>query len=835
MSIVRIMYDKNRMGFAVPFLGVLLMCIAAIPSMARTGVNTCLWYDKPARNWNEALPLGNGRIGAMVYGDPYEECIQFNEATFWSGSPHRNDRPEGFAALAEVRKLQFEGRFEDARKLVDKHMLSKNGHGMIFLPVGNLRMQFLGTNDYVSYRRTLDLETGVHTVSYVVDGIKFTRECFVSYPDQVFVIRLTADKPKSINLSLTMDSPQENRLTNEQNKRWLMQLVSADHEGVEGKVRLNVYTQLDVQGGLTLNIGDGVRIKKADEMTVYVTMRSNYENYKDLTALPERAEEDLKCAAETGYAKLKERHKNDFLQYSLRSSLQMPENEFSLLPTDQRLKHYEEDTSLPALLYQWGRYLMISASRQGGQPTTLQGLWNGDIRPEWDSKYTININTQMNYWAAEATNLSELHHPLFEMLQDLSEAGRETARNMYAADGWTAHHNTDLWRTTGMVDGATWGAWPYGGIWLSMHLWYHYLYTGDKAFLATYFPVLEGAARFLLDFLVEEPEHGWLVGAPSISPENSPKRAGKNARMNYGCTLDNQLAFDLFEAVIRASDVLKVKDKSLLAEVRSAMRRLPPLQIGEYGQLQEWMWDWDSDNEYQPHISHLYGFYPSSQISFTRTPLLAAAVRNSLLQRNENGNTSWGNAWRVCQWARMHDGENALKFLRKLMQPATAENGHQGSMANLFSSIYTINNHNYFQIDANFGALAGIVEMLIQSHDGVIDILPALPAVWREGRLTGVRARGGFVVDVEWKDGEVKYLKVTSSLGGVCKIRTAHPLVAGQKLKLCRGKAANSYYEPSLKVRTRVSPKAEIEPVGQVQASTLSFETVEGGVYEFGN
>lgn len=829
MKRVRFIADRGIRS-AVRLLGFLFLFSQFSTTWA--GVNTRLWYDKPARNWNEALPLGNGRIGAMVYGGPYEECVQFNEATFWSGSPHSNDRQEGVKVLDEIRTLQFNGEFGKAKELIDKNMLSKNGHGMAFLPLCNLRLQFVGTNDYSSYKRELDLEKGIHHVSYTVDGITFRRECFISYPDQVFVMKLSVDKPKSLNLAFTMDSPQRAEMSMESDGNWLLKVVSPDHERVPGKVQMNIYARLDVKGGLMLNIGNGVRIKKADEMIVYVSMRSNYLDYKTLTASPERALGEINNALSVGYESLKKRHEDDFAKYSSRSSFYLPENEFSRLPTDERLKHYKDDSSLPALLYHWGRYLMISGSREDGQPTTLQGLWNGDIRPEWDSKYTININTQMNYWAAEVANLSELHTPLFEMLNDLSKTGQATARNMYGANGWAAHHNTDLWRTTGMVDGASWGAWPYGGIWLSMHIWYHYLYTGDKDFLQKYFHVLEGAAKFLCDFLVKEPEHGWLVGAPSLSPENSPKRVKGYARVNYGCTLDNQLAFDLFDIIIKTSDIIPV-DKSLVTEAESVIKRLPPLQIGEYGQLQEWMWDWDSKDEHQPHISHLYGFYPSNQISYVRTPLLAAAVRNSLLQRDENANTSWGNAWRVCEWARLHEGENSLKFLRKLMQPATLENGHKGSMVNMFSSIYTINNHTCFQIDANFGALAGIAEMLVQSHDGAIDLLPALPDSWKEGKVKGLRARGGFTVDMEWKDKEITYLKLRSSLGGVCKVHAPNKLQPKGVILACKENAVNPFYKAPSKVRIKVAAREKVVPVKKLQVECVTLATNKDEVYEF--
>lgn len=823
----------NMMRFRI--VKILLACVVTgLPVSLMGNDNLRMWYRTPASHWEEALLLGNGRIGAMVYGDPYEECIQLNEATFWSGSPHANYNGEGAERLPEIQKLQFEGHLAEAKDLIEKHMMSKRGHGMMYQPVGNLRIKFLDTSVCSEYKRMLDLRTGLCVTSFSKNGVDYTQECFVSYPDQVIAIRITASEKERLNVELTMDTPQKGGTESVSSHVLAMDITSPSHEGGSGGVRLKTYAYLDVEGGMALNVAGGVKVKRANALTVYVAMRSNYQDYKTLSAIPERAKNDVEAALNLGYEALKRRHVKDFSYYADRSSFELPVDEYASLPTDLRIKNYAKDRSLPALFYHFGRYLLISGSRLGGQPLTLQGLWNGDIRPEWDSKYTININTQMNYWPAEATNLSEMHLPLMEMLKDLSLAGRETATEMYGALGWVAHHNTDLWRTTGMVDGATWGAWPYGGVWLSMHIWYHYLYTGDIQFLHEYYPVLKGAAEFLCSFLKAEPEHGWMVGAPSISPENTPKEVDGYARINYGCTLDNQLAYDLFNVILCTERILNVKDGGLSDKVKKLIKRLPPMQIGKYGQLQEWMWDWDSNKENQSHISHLYGFFPSALMSYYRTPLLAAAVRNSLIQRNEYNNTSWGNAWRVNEWARLHDGKKAFQFLQYLMRPADTASHFSGSMPNLFSSIMPIDGHSCFQIDANLGLLSGIVEMLLQSHDGAIDLLPALPDFWPEGKISGLRTQGGFIVDMEWKDARISRLEITSTLGNVCKVRycgqnSLTPVSSIKRININRSFGLrNSTYKLPM-----INRCSSLEPLAVPLPHVIAFDTKKGETYVF--
>jgi alpha-L-fucosidase 2 len=520
---------------------------------------------------------------------------------------------------------------------------------------------------------------------------------------------------------------------------------------------------------------------KVNELTVFVAMQTNVLSYKDLNGDPERARKELLLAVKKGYQSVYNDHVADFQRLYNKSSLQLGTRSETECRVKDRIKNYQSDSSLPALFYQYGRYLMISGSRTGGQPLTLQGLWNDKLRPSWDSKYTININTQMNYWPAEVTNLAETQEPLFKMIRELSETGTDAATRMYKAKGWVVHHNTDLWRTAGMVDGAQWGMWTTGGAWLALHLWQHFLFTGDTSFLKQQFSILKGASEFFLDFLVEEPEFRYAVIAPSLSPENSPKRL-KTARLNYGCTMDNQILTDLFDATLKAAQIIKWNDPAFLKKIESIQKKLPPLQVGQFGQLQEWLWDWDVENEDQAHISHLYGFFPSNQIGWYRTPVLAAAVKKSLQQRGDKNYTSWGRAWRVSQWARLHDGEQALYFVKKIMQPAITD-VQGGSLPNLFSSIGPIGS-NVFQIDANFGLTAGIAEMLLQSHDGGIDILPALPKEWSTGKVTGLKARGGFEVDIEWSDGILTKLVIRSFIGGVCHLRLPNQLLPPANLPL---------------------------------------------------
>lgn len=870
-------------------ISLILTTNIAVHAQTANDPNLKLWYNKPAKAWEEALPLGNGKTGAMVFGGIVTERLQLNDNTLWSGYPVSGNNPNGPTILPQVRQAVFDGDYEKAAELWKK---MQGPYSARYLPLADLWWH-LNVNDSMpaTYYRDLDLNNAVATVKYRIGDVTYQRETFISYPGKILVMRITADKKGAINGKLSLTSklkylvkstaagylvlqgkapkfvanrdyePQQvvydtkDSVGNSKGGPHYQQLEKVGHSPTGGYsppfpgegMNFEVHVKIATEGGKVQQTNNELSVTGADAVTVYLSEATSFNGFDKSPGYEGKdpsieAKANLQRAIQLSWAVLKAAHIRDYQALFKRVELKLDADaNAATLPTDERLKKFASDPAdhpLQVLYYQYGRYLLIASSRPGSRPANLQGIWNDQVQPPWGSNYTTNINTEMNYWLAENTNLSECHQPLFNFIKELAINGAQTAKvNYNISEGWVVHHNSDLWAKTSPPGGydwdpkgmPRWSCWPMAGAWLCTHLWEHYLYSGDQTFLKSAYPLMKGAAQFMMHWLINDPTSGYLVTNPSTSPENTIKIKGKEYQLSMATTMDMSIIRELFTACIKVSSILKT-DEAFRNELIKAKEKLYPFHIGQYGQLQEWFKDWDDPNDKHRHLSHLFGLYPGSQINPATTPELAAAAKQSLIFRGDVS-TGWSMAWKINWWARLRDGNHAYKILSDAftyIDPTVQRDAMSGggTYPNLFDA------HPPFQIDGNFGATAGITEMLMQSHNGELALLPALPDAWKNGHIIGIKARGNFTVGIDWKNGKLAKATVYSALGGTCRISAPIPVkVVEVHARTAKGNNANklntSYGEPPYEK----DQQAKLVELKIPDRYTIDFVTEKGKTY----